>query len=84
MARQPVWTLDRATLEEWIGRRTTPEERDRIARAIPYSSIPEALSTIADGVAQAIAEEARQRRRATTAAAQAAIRAAREGRRITR
>lgn len=82
----PVWTLDRATLEEWIGRRTTPEERDRIARAIPYSSIPEALSTIADGVRAAITEEARQRRRraAVTRTTQRVIRAAAAGRRIGR
>lgn len=84
MPRQPVWTLDRATLDEWIGHRTTPEERDRIARAIPYSSIPDALATIAEGVRDAMTAERRQHRRQVRATVQRVITAARNGQRIER
>lgn len=39
-------TITDTQLEQWAGRVLTPEEIDRLAAAIPYSSIPDAIGTI--------------------------------------
>ena len=41
-------TISRDRLDEWAGRELSDNEVDQLKRAIPYSSIPEALRTIAD------------------------------------
>lgn len=40
-------TLTREQLEEWAGRALTDAEMERLARAIPRSSIPDAIGVIA-------------------------------------
>lgn len=42
--------LTREQLEEWAGRSLSDREIDRIAEAIPWSSIPEAINVIADTI----------------------------------
>jgi hypothetical protein len=41
-------TLTREQLEAWVGRTLTDDQVDEIDEAIPNSSIPEAIATIAD------------------------------------
>lgn len=40
-------TITRGTLQDWVGRRLTDEEVERIFTALPHSSVPEAIATIA-------------------------------------
>ncbi|WP_292976680.1 hypothetical protein [Mycobacterium sp.] len=47
-AEQPHVILHRSQLEEWAGRTLTDDEVDAIALAIPRSSIPSAIETIAN------------------------------------
>lgn len=39
--------ISRATLHDWVGRALTDEEVARIYSALPHSSVPEAVATIA-------------------------------------
>lgn len=43
-----VYSLTRADLDAYAGRQLTEDEGDRFAEAIQWSSIPEALATIAE------------------------------------
>lgn len=37
-------------LEAWAGRPLTPEDMEKIAQAIPWSSIPDAIGVIAENI----------------------------------
>lgn len=41
--------ITRAQLDEWAGRHLADYEIERLAKAIPHSSIPDAIGTIVDG-----------------------------------
>jgi len=43
----PGITLTRTQLEEWAGEALTDQQVEALEEAIPYSSIPEAINTIA-------------------------------------
>lgn len=40
--------ISRSQLQEWAGRAVSDEAMERLAGGIPYSAIPEAISTIVD------------------------------------
>lgn len=40
-------TITRGTLQDWVGRPLTDDEVERIFTALPHSSVPEAIATIA-------------------------------------
>lgn len=45
-----VWQLHRGKLDEIAGRQVTDEEAERIAEALEFSSIPEALDNVVESV----------------------------------
>jgi hypothetical protein len=48
-----VWVLTRDVLTSWTGQPLSDEQAERVAEAIPQSSIPEAVATIAASVIDA-------------------------------
>ncbi|MGC0386665.1 hypothetical protein [Streptomyces sp. SAI-129] len=49
-------TISRATLTAWAGFDLSPDQLARLARALPFSSVPDAVGTIADSIADSAVE----------------------------
>ncbi|MGW4345333.1 hypothetical protein ACWEL8_09675 [Streptomyces sp. NPDC004690] len=52
-------TLSPAVLNEWAGFELSPHQLERLAKALPFSSVPDAVGTIADSLAGPASETER-------------------------